>query len=410
MKYAMLDGHFTEKSWFDLNITHADQTYIYDNQNRRFLDLRSGLWNVSLGYVDDIYDKVKNDFSNIMSNKIPFIDMHSFYTPIYNKVAANITTLLDNKFDKVFFTNTGSECTELSLKLAINLQHKAKYNRILAFSESYHGTFFGGISVSGLDRSLNTIFNPKYGEVTFIDFPKNANEEKNLLTWLKKNAENFDLMIVEPILGSAGILSTSISFMNNMLKILKGNNVITIFDEVATGFYKTGSKFYFNKLSVIPDIINLSKSINNGIAPFGCVCVSNKLIKQLEREHVSINHFSTQNGNLLGYVSTKVVTDFYLKNELKIQSQVDEIVNSIQNTFSKYKINYRQMGTMASVPLDHIDPLTFARELSDIGILVYFYKNSNDSGISIFPQYSSSQTELKKALTIIAKKASNYQS
>lgn len=409
MHYKMFDGSYTDSTWFDLNLVKATGTSVFDKDGKKYLDLRSGLWNTSLGYIPDIYNQVQLEFDRILKNRIPFMDMHSFYNSLYEDTAINILNILDGKFEKVLYTNTGSECTDLSLKMAISLNHKHKRNSILAFSNSYHGTFFGGISVSGLDQKLNKVFNPKYGDVTFIKFPKSKSEETCVIKWLSVNAGQYDAMIIEPVLSSAGIYSTSIHFMNSLLKVLRSNNVISIMDEIATGVYKTGTRFYFNKLDAVPDIINLSKSINNGITPFGCVCITEDINKRLLSSNIRMNHFSTQNGNLLGYISTKVVTKFYLDNINNIENMVDSIVSLIDTKMKESNLNYRQVGTMLAIPVDNIDVFEFARELKEIGILVYFYKNDEEHGISLFPPYTVPINQLEGALSIILKRVSNFQ-
>ncbi|MGR5981943.1 aminotransferase class III-fold pyridoxal phosphate-dependent enzyme [Bacillus cereus] len=111
---------------------------------------------------------------------------------------------------------------------------------------------------------------------------------------------------------------------------------------MATGFYRTGNRFFFKELGVTPDILILSKSINNGILPFGAVVISKEIEDALKGKH--IEHFSTQNGNLLGVLSAKITLEYILENETSIISNVREIENIVTNTFKMKNIAYTGVG------------------------------------------------------------------
>ena len=150
--YALLNGAYSNVTMYDFKPVRADESYLFDKQNRKYLDLRSGLWNTSLGYSTKIYTEVSRQFRQFLEKKIPYIDIHSFQHEIYDEVAQKILQLTGQRFSRVLFTNSGSENTELALKIADYISKKGRHNRILAFKDSYHGTFFGGVSVSGIER------------------------------------------------------------------------------------------------------------------------------------------------------------------------------------------------------------------------------------------------------------------
>lgn len=275
--YKIINGQYSNNSLYDVVPIKAQDTFLIDKKNKRYLDLRSGLWNVSLGYQPDIYSKISKEFDNLLTKQLPYLDNHSFKHPIYQETAETILKFVGKGFNNVIYTNSGSENTELSLKLSNYINKKGSKSKILTFKNSYHGTFFGGMSVSGIDQELNQIFNPKYGYVTFLEYPTSIESENEILKKVNLICSDYDVMFIEPVLASAGVYTTTIEFMNKLIKILHKNNVIVVFDEVATGFYRTGNRFYFNQLDYIPDLLCLSKGINNGITPFGCVCIGSNL-------------------------------------------------------------------------------------------------------------------------------------
>lgn len=407
--YAILNGRYTSDSLYGIEFTKAEGSYLYDENNRRYLDLRSGLWNVTLGADKSINLLLKESFNKILDNGLGYLDIHSYNHKIYNEVSDKIIKIVGDSFQNVLFTNSGSENTDLALKISGYINKKGESNKILAFKNSYHGTFFGGVSVSGLDQSINNIFFPKYGDVKFIDFPSKKEEEQRILKWIEEYCGTYDAMFIEPVLASAGVYKSSINFFNKLLKILKKNNVLIVFDEVATGFFKTGKTFYFNYLTESPDIVCLSKSINNGVLPFGCVIVSSEIDERLSKSLYAMEHFSTQNGNLLGMESANVILDYYLKNKKKLLDNVEKLSSCIEKCCVQEKIDFRQIGIMTSIKTERAQALFIVNELKKLGILVYLYLNDNEEGISIIPQINIDEPVLEKAIRIIIKKVKFYQ-
>ncbi|EJN93176.1 aminotransferase class III-fold pyridoxal phosphate-dependent enzyme [Streptococcus ratti] len=402
--YALLNGAYGNETMYDFKPVKADSTYLYDSQNRKYLDLRSGLWNTSLGYIDSLYQRVSKRFDQVLSEKLPYLDIHSFQHNIYDEVAQKILELTGQDFKRVLYTNSGSENTELALKIADYTNKKGQQNRILAFKDSYHGTFFGGISVSGIDQGINSSFYPKYGEVTFIDYPKSVTEEKDTLDYIAKVASSYDVMMIEPILASAGVYFASTEFFNALLKLLRENQVLIVFDEVATGFFKTGTPFYFQQLSESPDVLCLSKAINNGIVPFGCVCVNKEVDGKLQQNPRVMEHFSTQNGNLLGLESANIVLDYYIKSRQVIERKIKDISDEISNILDSRNLSYRNKGIMTAVRTESNQSLPIMKSLEKLGILTYLYINEAEEGLSIMPQININLSVLEKALKLISKK------
>lgn len=406
--YKIINGIYGETSLYDITPIKAKDTFIFDKNKKRYLDLRSGLWNVSLGYKPDIYTNISKKFNDLLKKQLPYLDNHSFKHPIYQETANTILNFVGLDFNNIIYTNSGSENTELSLKLANYVNKKGKESKILAFNNSYHGTFFGAMSISGIDQELNHIFNPKYGHVTFIKYPNSIEQENKILKQLELICSDYDVMFIEPILSSAGIYTTSIEFMNKLIKILHKNNVMVVFDEVATGFYRTGDRFYFKKLKYIPDLVCLSKGINNGITPFGCVCISNRLNEVLKNSSQNMEHFSTQNGNLLGISSANIIVQYYLEHEKDILQNINNIECIFRELLTNSGLQYRKQGAMLAIKTNDNQSQLILKKLEKLGILVYLYKNESEEGISIFPQFNIKLEVLKKALKIIIKHVSNF--
>ncbi|MGQ0515528.1 aminotransferase class III-fold pyridoxal phosphate-dependent enzyme, partial [Bacillus sp. D-CC] len=113
-----------------------------------------------------------------------------------------------------------------------------------------------------------------------VKTPQNRDDEDHVLNFIEENHQNISAFLFEPIIGSGGVYIFNKEFIKKLLSTFKKFNILLIFDEVATGFYRTGNRFFFKELGVTPDILILSKSINNGILPFGAVVISK--LKYLE--------------------------------------------------------------------------------------------------------------------------------
>ncbi|HDX9652460.1 TPA: aminotransferase class III-fold pyridoxal phosphate-dependent enzyme [Bacillus wiedmannii] len=403
--YVVPMGKVTQSPFYNIVIEEAKDSYLLDTNRKKYLDLRSGLWNVSLGYKQELYQRISSQFDSYLQKSLTFLDIHAYNHPLYNEYSNDLLHFINEKdasYNKVFFTNSGSEGTELATKIVRHLNNKDK--KIITYDKSYHGTFFAGVSASGLDDKVTEDYQPKLEGFISIKTPQNRDHEEHVLNFIEENHQNISAFLFEPIIGSGGVYIFNKDFITKLHNTLKKFNILLIFDEVATGFYRTGNRFFFKELGVTPDILILSKSINNGILPFGAVVISNEIEVALKDKH--IEHFSTQNGNLLGVLSAKVTLDYILENEICIINNVREIENIVINTLKMKNISYTGIGGMFSIPVnDHIKTIEIVKGLKDLGILVYHYMDNEDgNGLTLFPTLLIDTRAFSKAMKIIAKK------
>ncbi|EIX0499868.1 aminotransferase class III-fold pyridoxal phosphate-dependent enzyme [Enterococcus faecalis] len=410
MKYNYLVpmGDITKVNEHKTTIVRAEEEYVFDEEQKRFVDLRSGLWNTNLGYKKELYEIIRQRFTEQLSKSLTYLDIHSFHHPVYQEYAKKLATFADKEgfYEQVIYTNSGSECTELALK--ISRQINKSNQKILAFSQGYHGTFWGGMSISGLDQEVTDIYSPKLSNMEFIKSPENDIEEKNFFKHIEYHHHEYSAMIIEPVLGSAGIKMPSIRFLNKLGSLLKKYGIIVIFDEVATGFYRTGKPFYFHYLDFKPDIINLSKGINNGMLPFGVVLLSNDIVCELKKE--KLEHFSMQNGNLLGVISAYETLNYYRQHEVEIVQNIQNLNELILTELNVYGISFRGIGCMFAIPIDDKQALPLIiQSLKQTGILCYQYFNSDeDNGLTLMPSFYTNYQKMLQIIRRIAKVVNAY--
>ncbi|PTI59908.1 hypothetical protein BU090_09210 [Staphylococcus warneri] len=403
--YGFLNGFLRNDTLHKITLHSGENESLIDINNKKYIDLNSGLWNVSLGYNNELNSNIRNAFSDILMRNMPYIDMTSYSHNLYEKVAKKLLDFSQIKnFEKVIFTNSGSESLEAAIKIVNTLKDNGK---IVSFSNSYHGTFYGNMSISGLTKTLNDSNNTNFDNTILFDFPESQLEEDAFFEKLRHHGDNIVGIFVEPVIGSGGIFFREISFYNKLIYWCRKLNILTIFDEVATGFYKSGSRFFTNKLELAPDIICLSKSINNGTLPAGAVLLNKNITERLKK--TKIKHMSTQNGNLLAISSINETLDFYYKYDDFLLENVKSITEITKKICSENNIEVRAIGSMIAIPINKIDIESLVKSLKLSGIIVYRHVTETHNGLTLFPPININIKLYEKTLKYIIKKVKKYE-
>ncbi|EUJ26324.1 aminotransferase class III-fold pyridoxal phosphate-dependent enzyme [Listeria cornellensis] len=404
--YNIPMGSVNQKPQTGIQVVRAVDSFLYDDKNQRYLDLCSGLWNNSFGYANELSQQLEADFKQVLQTGVPFLDIHSYGHPLYTAYAEKLLDFCnDGKYDfeRVTYTNSGSESTELAVKYVKHLRGNRK---LISFATGYHGTFFAGMNVSGLDEIVTEDYHSKATECTFLQVPKSEAEEAAIFEYVRQNHHDIGGFFLEPVIGSGGVYPFSPTFLNTLLELLRKYDIISVFDEVATGFYRTGSRFYYHNLDSNPDLLLLSKAINNGAIPFGAVVMSHKVSRYLQNSDVHVEHFSTQNGNLLGVQSALTTLEYILENEELLQTQVNTIEKTILDLFSDGRTKIHGKGAMYSIEINDLAKvIRIWNELRENGILVYYYSAGQEqSGLTLFPILLTTQRTMEKSMKFIRQK------
>ncbi len=263
-------------------ITSAEGVWYTDDKGRRVLDGHSGLWTSGLGHGrKEISEAVAQQI-----NTLDFAPPFQFGHPPAFELADRIKGLMPEDLDYVFFTNSGSESADTSLKMARaywRLMGQPTKTRFIGRMKGYHGVNFGGISVGGI--AANRKF---FGQGIEADhlrhtmLPQNRfcrgmpqdgaelADELNEMIALH-DASTIAAVIVEPMAGSAGVIPPPAGYLQKLRDICDANDILLIFDEVITGFGRCGAMTGADAFGVVPDILNVAKQITNGAIPMGAV-------------------------------------------------------------------------------------------------------------------------------------------
>ncbi|MDP5064326.1 MAG: aspartate aminotransferase family protein [Haliea sp.] len=263
-------------------IVAADGVYFIDDDGRRVLDGLSGLWCCGAGHNrPEIAEAVQRQLLTL-----DYAPAFQYGHPKSFELANRIKALTPAGLDYVFFTNSGSECADTSLKMARaywRLKGQPAKTRLIGRAKGYHGVNFGGISVGGIgpnrklfgqaveaDHLAHTLLP---GNVFSRGMPEHGAQSADELLDLiaLHDASNIAAVIVEPMAGSAGVIPPPVGYLQRLRDICTAHDILLIFDEVITGFGRCGAMTGADAFGVVPDIMNVAKQLTNGAIPMGAV-------------------------------------------------------------------------------------------------------------------------------------------
>ena len=295
---AWLEAHwmpFTGNRQFKAHprvLVAAEGAYFTDADGRKILDGLSGLWCCGLGHG-------RREISEAIARQAATLDYSPGFQyghPASFALANKIKDLTPAGLDYVFFTNSGSEAADTSLKMARaywRAKGQGTKTRLIGREKGYHGVNFGGISVGGIVANRKTFGQgieadhlphtqmAQYdrGHAFTRGMPKSGVELANELCKLiaLHDASNIAAVIVEPVAGSAGVVIPPVGYLQRLREICTANNILLIFDEVITGFGRCGANTAAAAFGVTPDLLNIAKQVTNGAAPLGAVVASKEI-------------------------------------------------------------------------------------------------------------------------------------
>ena len=269
-------------------IKGAEGAYYITDDGRRIFDGLSGLWTTGAGHNRvEIRDAVAHQLSTL-----DYSPAFQFGHPLAFELAERLVELAPETLDHVFYTNSGSECTDTATKIARGYWRQVGQptkTKIIGRVKGYHGASWGAISFGGIpankklwgqgvdsDHMGHTLIP---GNEFTRGLPQSgaelADELEGIITL--HDASNVAAVIVEPIAGSAGVVLPPAGYLKRMREICDKHNVLLIFDEVITAFGRIGDWFAASAFDVVPDMLNVAKQITNGAIPLGAVIIKGNI-------------------------------------------------------------------------------------------------------------------------------------
>ena len=351
---------FTSNKDFKENprlITEAKGVYLKNHHGKTQIDASSGLFCNPLGHG-------REEIINAITNQLKKLDYAQPFQQGFGgsfELATKIAKHTPANLNRIFYTMCGSSAVETAIKISI-AYHRANGQgerfRIIGRERGYHGMHIGGTSVGGMINNVKTFANilmpgvvhmrhTHLPEHKFVSGqPETGVELANDLERICANfgAENISACIVEPIAGSTGTLVPPKGYLQRLREICDKHGILLIFDEVITGWGRTGSPFASQEFGVTPDIITMAKATTNGIVPMGAVACKEEIYDTVmdasPKGSVELFHGYTYSGIPVAVAAALAVQDIFEK---------EDIFNKVKNLTPYFQKSLFSLQDLESV-------------------------------------------------------------
>ncbi len=289
----------TSDAPLNFEVSHAKGVHIYSPDGSSCVDLISGIAVANTGHA---HPKVIAAIQKQAERYTHVMVYGEYIQSPQGEFAQALVAMLPSSLNTVYFVNSGSEAVEGALKLA---KRATGRHEILAFKKAYHGSTHGALSVMG-DERLKQPYRPLLPGITHAEF----NNEAALESITEKTAA----VLVEPIQGEAGVIAPKDNFLAKLRSKCNETGTLLLFDEIQTGFGRTGNIFALEKYKVTPDILILAKSLGGGL-PLGAFIADYPLMEKLAQNPV-LGHITTFGGHPLSCAAGKAALDVIIEEKL----------------------------------------------------------------------------------------------
>ncbi|MFO1047936.1 MAG: aspartate aminotransferase family protein [Geminicoccaceae bacterium] len=353
-------------------ISRAEGMHYFMSDGRRLLDATAGLWCCNAGHADPRVVRAIQE----QAAELDFAPTFQFGHPKAFQLASRLAHLFPGDLDHVFFTNSGSESADTSLKIALAYQRaigQGTRTRLIGRERGYHGTGFGGISVGGLAK--NRMF---FGSLLTgtdhlphtLDIARNAfsrglpphgaelADELERLVALH-DASTIAAVIVEPVAGSVGVYPPPAGYLERLREITSRHGILLIFDEVITAFGRLGAPTAAEYFGVQPDIMGMAKGLTSGTVPMGAVAVRQPIYEAIVNgggpdKAIELFHGYTYSAHPLACAAALACLDVYrddrlFENAAELAPYWEECLHGLRGRPNV--IDIRNLGLMGAVEL-----------------------------------------------------------
>lgn len=368
-----------------LEIMGAEGIYLLGAGGEKYIDLIAGVSVSNLGHAHPAIIKAVKD----QVDKYMHLMVYGEYVQAPQvEFAQLLTDQLPDLLESVYFVNSGSEANEGAIKLAKRFTGRSE---VVAFKKAYHGSTQALLSLMS-DKNYTRAFRPLMPNVRLLDF----NNEEDLSQITEKTA----CVIAEPIQGEAGIVLPKNDFLNKLRKRCNETGSLLIFDEIQTGFGRTGALFAFQKYQVWPDILSIAKAMGGGM-PIGGFVASKEIMDSLTNNPV-LGHITTFGGHPVSAAAGLANLKVLLENDIisEVEKKGLHLINQLNH---REIIGIYGTGLIYSVALANSEKLfSFISRAIKNGLVSDWFLY-NDSRFRISPPLNITYDELDEVAKIILK-------
>ncbi len=340
-----------QKNWKPLHVVDAEGCYFTDSTGKKYLDLSSQLMCVSLGHKNQAVIRSIEE----QAKKLPYA-APGFATDVRAELSELLLQVLPKGLEKFYFSTSGTEANEAAIKIA--RMYTGKY-KIISRYNSYHGSTAASIAATGDPRRWavepagkidGVIFAPEcncYRCPLMHTYPECKAACVEYIDHMIKNEGNVAAVLIEPVVGTNGILIPPDEYLPRLRKICDDNNILLIVDEVMSGWGRTGKWFAVDHWNVLPDILTTAKGITSAYIPLGLTATTMKIADYFNDNYFSHGH--TYEAHPLTLAPAVAAINELKKNELIKRSK--EMGEYLLSQLNELKQKHPSVGDVRAIGL-----------------------------------------------------------
>jgi acetylornithine/N-succinyldiaminopimelate aminotransferase len=375
---------------YPVMLARGKGVFLWDIEGKKYLDFVSGIGVNALGHAHPRIVKAIRDQAAKLIH-VSNLYYHEYQGPLAEKLCK--LTGSTSGLSRAFFSNSGTEAIEGSIKLARLAGHRTGGDakcRLVALEGSYHGRTFGALSLTGQDKHRKG-FEPLLEEVTFVK----QNDVEGLRAAVN---DNTCAIVLEPIFGEGGIYECSVEFLRECRALADRHRAALIFDEIQCGLGRTGTIFAFQSFGVTPDIVAIAKPIAAGL-PLGAF-----IAKEEFATAISPGQHGTTFGG--GPLACRIALEFLsIVEEEKLLENVNKVGAYLQDKLKELvskrnaAIGVRGRGFIQGIQLE-----IPARPIVDAGLAEgVLFNSTHDTVVRFLPPFLMQEKHVDKGIRVLKK-------
>tara|TARA_B100000700_G_scaffold28456_2_gene27249 strand:- start:12120 stop:13472 length:1353 start_codon:yes stop_codon:yes gene_type:complete len=404
-------------------VTGAEGRYFIDAKGRRLFDSLSGLWTCGAGHN-------RTEIKNAVSRQLSSLDFAPGFQvghPLAFALADKVAELTPAGLDHVFFTNSGSEAADTSVKMAKaywRIKGHPEKTRLIGRAKGYHGVNIGGTSLGGIGanrKHFGPLLDVSHLPHTLqqgLAFTRGQAETgwelaDALLDQIAlHDASTIAAVIVEPMSGSAGVIVPPKGYLERLRAICDAHDILLIFDEVITAFGRCGARTGAEVFGVTPDIMNVAKQLTNGAVPMGAVIASHEVFSAFmdgtaPAHAIEFPHGYTYSGHPVACAAGLAALELFEREDFP--AQVRSIAPAFENKLhalrgQRHVVDIRNYGLAGAIQLAprNGDPSIRPRDAHLALWEAGFYVRFGGDTLQFGPPFSTTEDELERLFDAVA--------
>jgi adenosylmethionine---8-amino-7-oxononanoate aminotransferase len=281
------------------------------------------------------------------------------HEPAY-RLAERLAGLLPGDLQRVFFTESGSVSVEVALKMAVQfwMNHGERRTKFVSFRHGYHGDTFATMAICDPEEGMHKLFRGVLPQQFVVDVPSTAEKLERLQSLLREKKREIAAVVIEPLVqGAGGMKFHEAAVLRELRKLCTEHGLLLIFDEIFTGFGRTGKMFACQEAGVVPDILCLSKALTGGTVPLAATVATEKIYQAFlsDDPDAALMHGPTYMAYPLGCAAANASIDLFaseprLEQVAAIESQLKEELSHCRGL--RGVVDVRVKGAIGVVQMD----------------------------------------------------------